>query len=70
MLWAELVVNLLAAYAVLGTLFAIAFLASGITRVDPAAAGSSLGFRLIILPGVVLLWPVLLGRWLKGGHRE
>ncbi len=71
MLLAELVVDLLAAYAALGTLFAIAFVASGVKRIDPVARGSGLGFKMIILPGVVLLWPVLPRRWMTGGgHSE
>lgn len=49
----------LAAYASLGSVFAAWFLARGVGRVDPAAAGSGVWFRLIILPGVVALWPVL-----------
>lgn len=28
-------------------------------KIDPAAIGASLGFRLIILPGLVLLWPLI-----------
>ena len=52
-------------YALTGLLFAIAFVALGVRRVDPAASGSSIAFRLIILPGVAALWPVLLGRWIR-----
>ncbi|MEO8195663.1 MAG: hypothetical protein ABI689_02960 [Thermoanaerobaculia bacterium] len=55
------------AYAALGLLFALVFLSRGIARVDPGAAGSGWGFRLIVLPGVVALWPFLLRRWLAGG---
>ena len=45
-------VNVLAAYAAIGLLFAVAFLTAGISRVDAASKGSGIGFRLIILPGV------------------
>jgi hypothetical protein len=55
-----------AAYAAAGLLFALAFLARGIERVDPAARGATLGFRLIVLPGVVALWPLLARRWRSG----
>ena len=54
-------------YAVLGLLFAIAFLLRGAARIDPQAEGGSWGFRLAILPGVVALWPLLARRWAKGG---
>lgn len=49
---------LLGVYAAIGLWFGIV----GIQRVDPLVKGSSVGFRLIILPGVVALWPLLLRR--------
>ena len=52
------------AYLLPGGLFALAFAAKGIDRVDPAAKGSGIGFRLAVLPGVILLWPFLLSRWI------
>jgi hypothetical protein len=55
----------LLAYVVLGLLFAAPFVARGIERVDPAARGAGLGFRLIVLPGVAALWPLLFVRWLR-----
>jgi hypothetical protein len=64
MLLAELVTMLMSAYAMIGALFAIAFLTRGITRVDPVAKGSTRGFKLIVFPGIVALWPVLLQRWI------
>ena len=62
----ELFVTLLEAYAVTGLLFACAFLTMGIGQVDRASRGSGVGFRLIILPGVAALWPVMLKRWIRG----
>ena len=57
------------AYAGIGLLFAVAFLTAGISRVDPRSKGSGIWFRLIILPGVATLWPVLLTRWIRArGH--
>ena len=53
------------AYAAVGVLFAVAFATWGIQRVDPAAKGAPLGFRLLILPGSAALWPLLLGRWMR-----
>lgn len=56
-------------YAAMGLAFACAFLTHGIIRVDPVSKGSGIGFRLIILPGVAALWPVLLTRWIRArGH--
>ena len=50
-------------YVAAGALFAAAFLTWGVSRIDPVARQGTLGFRLIILPGVVALWPLLLFKW-------
>jgi hypothetical protein len=60
----EIFVNTLMAYALAGLLFGIAFVASGIHRLDHLAKGSGIGFRLLVLPGSAALWPFLLVRWL------
>ena len=54
-----------AAYLLVGLVFGVAFVARGIARVDPVAAGSSWGVRLVVLPGVAALWPVMAARWLQ-----
>ena len=60
---AELVVAVVGAYVAAGALFAAAFVTWGVSRIDSAARVGTPGFRLIILPGVVALWPLLLLRW-------
>ncbi len=57
------IVALVAAYLAAGVVFALAFLFRGIERVDPAAHGARWGFRALIAPGVVALWPLLARRW-------
>lgn len=52
-----------------GLLVGLPFLAFAVGRVVEGAAGSSLLFRLMMLPGAVLLWPVLLHRWFTAGRR-
>jgi len=59
-------VALLGLYALAGAAFAVPFLLRGVRRIDPVADGSTWGFRAIVLPGVVALWPLLLLRWLRG----
>ena len=63
---AEVVVLLCTVYIACGLVFAPLFAWRGAGRVDPAAKTAGLGFKLIILPGVVALWPVLLWRWRTG----
>jgi len=45
-------------------LFAVPFVARWAGRLDPAARTGTLGFRLLIVPGTVLLWPWLARRLL------
>jgi len=52
-------------YAVVGMLFAVAFVARGARAIDRVAEDGTLGFRLLILPGAAALWPLLLVRWLR-----
>jgi uncharacterized membrane protein YphA (DoxX/SURF4 family) len=50
-------------YLLAGLLFALLFLWKGISKVDEDAAGSGVFFKILVLPGVVALWPVLLLKW-------
>lgn len=49
-------------YAALGAAVAVGFLATGLARVDPASRGAY-SFRPLLVPGLVLLWPLVLWRW-------
>ena len=51
-----------------GLMFAVPFVLFGVKRIDPHAAQGSWGFRLLIIPGTMAFWPLLLRRWLKGVH--
>jgi hypothetical protein len=57
---------LLGTYLACGLLFAIPFALVGAKRIDPHAAHGSWGFRLLIVPGAMALWPLLLRRWADG----
>ena len=62
---AEFFVAALAVYGLAGAVFAVAFVLFGIHRIDPVAEHTPFGFRLIVIPGVAALWPLLQGRWLR-----
>jgi len=64
---AQALVWSLTGYTLLGLGFALLFVTRGVTRVDPAARGTGWGFRLLLLPGAVALWPLLARRWWRGG---
>jgi hypothetical protein len=51
-------------YLLAGVLFVIPFLWKGIVKVDEGAHGGSVGFKIMITPGVIVFWPVLLRKWL------
>lgn len=54
------------AYGLAGLLFAALFVWFGVQRLDSEARGSGTAFRLLILPGVIAFWPMLLVRWIRG----
>jgi len=57
---------LLGLYLAGGFLFAISFVFIGVKKIDPHAAHGLWGFRLLIFPGTLAFWPLLLRRWLNG----
>jgi hypothetical protein len=56
----------LAIYLACGFAFAIPFILVGVRKIDPHASHGSWGFRLLIIPGTMSLWPLLLKRWASG----
>ncbi|MEM1379558.1 MAG: hypothetical protein AAGH41_02930 [Pseudomonadota bacterium] len=50
------------AYLGIGFIFAVIFAALIAPRLDPAAAGMKLSVRALIIPGTMLLWPLMLGK--------
>ncbi len=62
-----------ALYAVLGVCVALAFVVLGVTRVLPQPATVTIPARVLLFPGAVVLWPVVVRRWLqaaRSGPRE
>lgn len=53
-------------YLAAGLLFALVFVTLGVQRLDGDAKGATVGFRVLIVPGAVLLWPLLATRWVRG----
>ena len=48
----------------IGALVAAVFLTVGIDRIDEDAQGSYV-FRPLLIPGVLLIWPLVLWRWVQ-----
>lgn len=49
-------------YAAIGGGVAVLFLLFGLERVEPGARGA-VTFRPLIVPGIVLIWPIVVWRW-------
>jgi hypothetical protein len=62
---AEVILTVCSIYLVVGVAVGVIFVLRGVERIDAAARGTSLGFRLLILPGSVALWPLMARKWLR-----
>jgi len=63
---AQVIVATFEVYVVAGVIFALLFLPRAVVRMDPRVGGAPRTLRLLILPGVVALWPLLAWRWMAG----
>ncbi len=61
---AELLIWLVTIYAGIGAIVAALFLLFGIDRIDEDARGAY-AFRPLLIPGIIVLWPVVLARWIE-----
>ena len=61
---AGVIVEIVTWYIYLGLGVSVVFLLFGVDRIDPSAKGSYL-FRVLAVPGVVLLWPLVLSIWFR-----
>ena len=59
-----------ALYVAVGFVFALAFLTAGVTRALPEPIPVSAGARILFIPASIVLWPLVLVRWLKAKERE
>jgi hypothetical protein len=65
---AQATLGILLVYLVCGLAVGVPFVLRGVDRVDAAARGTSIGFRLLILPGTAALWPFLAARWVRAAR--
>ncbi|MDE2361520.1 MAG: hypothetical protein KGM42_02490 [Hyphomicrobiales bacterium] len=61
---AHLVVFLVEAWLGVGCVVGLWFVAFAIDRIDPSARGAY-AFRPLLLPGLALLWPYVIRRYLR-----
>ena len=56
----EIILYSVLIYLALGILLALPISLWLLKKIDPITANATIGFRVLALPGVVLLWPILL----------
>ena len=64
MSFAEMLILIVQIWGAVGAAVCALFLFMGIDRVDPAAR-DAYAFRPLLIPGVVVIWPLVLWRWWK-----
>lgn len=62
-----LMLYLFLAYAGIGIIVAAGFALAGVSRVLPEIS-MTIGARLLIVPGAIVLWPYVLRRWIAGAQ--
>lgn len=58
------------AYATSGTAFAAFLQVRGLSSLDPGTRGTPVVFRLVLLPGMIALWPWLAWQWKNLARRR
>jgi len=58
-------VNVLQIYLLIGLLLALIVQWKGLKKIDSSVDGAGVWFRLITFPGIVVLWPIILFKWVK-----
>jgi apolipoprotein N-acyltransferase len=59
----QLLIAAVELYGVAGLTFAVMFLPRAVVRLDPRLAEAPKTVQLLILPGIVALWPLFAYRW-------
>lgn len=59
---AQIIVLVCKVWLAIGAIVGLWFVCWAIDRIDPSARGAY-AFRPLLLPGLALLWPVVLWRW-------
>lgn len=60
-----IILYLIMVYLILGIVFALWFITRLVYKVDEGAMDAPWSFKLIIFPGCVVLWPLLLKKYLN-----
>ncbi len=67
---AELLVTILGLYCAIGLIVGLLIAFLGLGRVNPDAKGVKTSVRLLFLPGLMALWPLMVMKWIAGAPAE
>ena len=70
MVFVNFILVIVALYLAAGLVFSIPFVIKGVTKIDEGAIGSKWGFRVIIIPGTMVFWPLLLKKWIAANREQ
>lgn len=56
-------------YGLVGLMFSLAFVTLGAGQIDDRAREGGWGFRLLLIPGSIALWPYLAQRWWRAAGK-
>jgi len=66
----NVILTIVVVYLGCGFAFAIPFVITGANKIDEGAQGATWGFRIIIIPATIVLWPILLKKWIAAGKNK
>ena len=66
----SIILTITVIYLGCGFIFAIPFVIKGVGKIDEGAHGATWGFRLIIIPATIVLWPLLLKKWVAADKKK
>lgn len=61
----SMVLILTGIYLLIGLFFCFVFFRKGVQSIDEGVKGAPIFMKILIFPGTVALWPVLLAKWRK-----
>lgn len=62
-------INIVGIYLALGVLFSLAFMWKGLQKVDESTKDTSLFFKVLIFPGMIVFWVLFLKKWLGANEK-
>lgn len=63
---ATILLTLLGVYLLIGIIFYFPFIKKGVHKIDDGVKAAPLSMKILIFPGTVALWPLLLKKVKKG----